>query len=222
MSSLKFKRMIQKNLMVENNYVAKKMLLREGTVEELNSKRQNIITYLEELKNQNGVLYKGTIQGYIDDMKSIDVNNVCTGTNLSSEMKTKLDEAKDGISRAKGLGVKDKNNVIPKIEQEIPFIENYCSTQPTDNKEKKQPDPTGDQYYKSQQEKNQTPQQGGLIRTTSSQSQNVQQPTKPTNIPDSERKPKFMDELDRLNTTQKYTKQDIIDYVKSKVQIRTT
>lgn len=31
-----------------------------------------------------------------------------------------------------------------------------------------------------------------------------------------------MDELDRLNVDQKYTKQDIIDYVKSRVKIKTT
>ena len=138
MSSVKFKRMIQKNLMMENRYVAKKMLLREGTIQELESKRQNIIKYLEDLKSQNSVIYKGTIQGYIDDMKSIDVNNICSGTNLSSDMKSKLDEAKDGLNKAKSFGIKDKNTVIPKIEQEIPFIENYCSTQPTKDIEKDQ------------------------------------------------------------------------------------
>jgi hypothetical protein len=211
MPSVKFKRMIQKNLMVENRYVAKKMLLREGTIQELESKRQNIINYLEDLKSQNSVIYKGTIQGYIDDMKSIDVNNICSGTNLSSDMKSKLDEAKDGLNKAKSFGIKDKNTVIPKIEQEIPFIENYCSTQPTKGVEKDQPDPTGDQYYKSQ-----VSQQGGLIRATSNQTDQS------SKISDSERKPRFMDELDRLNADQKYTKQDIIDYVKSRVKIKTT
>ena len=211
MPSVKFKRMIQKNLMVENRYVAKKMLLREGTIQELESKRQNIINYLEDLKSQNSVIYKGTIQGYIDDMKSIDVNNICSGTNLSSDMKSKLDEAKDGLNKAKSFGIKDKNTVIPKIEQEIPFIENYCSTQPTKDIEKDQPDPTGAQYYKSQ-----VSQQGGLIRATSNQTDQS------SKISDSERKPRFMDELDRLNADQKYTKQDIIDYVKSRVKIKTT
>jgi len=211
MSSVKFKRMIQKNLMMENRYVAKKMLLREGTIQELESKRQNIIKYLEDLKSQNSVIYKGTIQGYIDDMKSIDVNNICSGTNLSSDMKSKLDEAKDGLNKAKSFGIKDKNTVIPKIEQEIPFIENYCSTQTTKDIEKDQPAPTGDQYYKSQ-----VSQQGGLIRATSNQTDQS------SKISDSERKPRFMDELDRLNSDQKYTKQDIIDYVKSRVKIKTT
>jgi hypothetical protein len=211
MSSVKFKRMIQKNLMMENRYVAKKMLLREGTIQELESKRQNIIKYLEDLKSQNSVIYKGTIQGYIDDMKSIDVNNICSGTNLSSDMKSKLDEAKDGLNKAKSFGIKDKNTVIPKIEQEIPFIENYCSTQTKDATQKDQPDPTGDQYYKSQ-----VSQQGGLIRATSNQTDQS------SKISDSERKPRFMDELDRLNADQKYTKQDIIDYVKSRVKIKTT
>ncbi len=205
--------MIQKNLMVENRYVAKKMLLREGTIQELESKRQNIINYLEDLKSQNSVIYKGTIQGYIDDMKSIDVNNICSGTNLSSDMKSKLDEAKDGLNKAKSFGIKDKNTVIPKIEQEIPFIENYCSTQTKDVTQKDQPDPTGNQYYKSQKD-----QPGGLIRATSNQTQTDQS----SKISDSERKPRFMDELDRLNSDQKYTKQDIINYVKSRVKIKTT
>ena len=39
-------------------------------------------------------------------------------------------------------------------------------------------------------------------------------------IPDSERKPKFMDELERLNSDNRYTKQDIIDYVKSRITIK--
>ena len=77
--------------------------------------------------------------------------------------------------------------------------------------EKDQPAPTGDQYYKSQ-----VSQQGGLIRATSNQTDQS------SKISDSERKPRFMDELDRLNADQKYTKQDIIDYVKSRVKIKTT
>ena len=214
MSSVKFKRMIQKNIMVENRYLAKKLLLREGTTQELESKRQNIVNYLEDLKSQNSIVYKGTIQGYIDDMKSIDVNNVCVGKNLSSDMKSKLDEAKDGLNKAKSFGIKDKNTVIPKIEQEIPFIENYCSTQPTKDIEKDQPTPTGDQYNKSKQT-------SGVQRMTQSQPSDVQNNI-PSKIPDSERKPKFMDELERLNTDPKFLKQDIIDYVKSKVVIKTT
>ena len=82
-------------------------------------------------------------------MKSIKVDSVCNGTNLSSDVKTKLDDAKDGLRLAKSMA-KDKNNVIPKIEQEIPFIENFCSTKTVEKEKQEGPAPTGDQYYKSQ------------------------------------------------------------------------
>ena len=230
MSKGKLERIIKMNLMMENKYITKKMLLKEGDVKDLETKKQNIINYLEDLKSQNSIIYKGTIQGYIDDMKSIDVNNICSGTNLSSDMKSKLDEAKDGLNKAKSFGIKDKNTVIPKIEQEIPFIESYCSTKTVEREKQEGPAPTGDQYYKSQQEKNNTqpsPEQGqNIVRVTSNPTQNTtqsnQSTTQSSNIPDSERRPRFMDELDRLNTDQRFTKQDIIDYVKSKVKIKTT
>lgn len=211
MNKGKLETMIRKNLMMENRYIRKNLLLKEGSNQELETKRQNIISYLEDLKSQNP-LFKGKIQGYIDDMKSINVDSVCNGTNLSSEIKTKLTDAKDGLNMAKGLA-KDKNNVIPKIEQEIPFIESFCSTKTQDNKPNT-----------SQQTNQTTGQTSGLQRTPSSQQTTGQQPTQDNQsnkIPDSERRPKFMDELDRLNSDPKFTKQDIIDYVKSKVVIKT-
>jgi hypothetical protein len=124
-----------------------------------------------------------------------------------------LDDAKDGLRLAKSMA-KDKNNVIPKIEQEIPFIESYCSTKTVEREKQEGPAPTGDQYYKSQQA-------SGVQRMTQSQPSNVQSNT-PSKISDSERRPRFMDELDRLNTDPKFSKQDIIDYVKSKVVVKTT
>ena len=168
MSKGKLERIIKRNLMMENKYITKKMLLKEGDV-------------------------------------------------------------KDGLRLAKSMA-KDKNNVIPKIEQEIPFIESYCSTKTVEREKQEGPAPTGDQYYKSQQEKNNTqpsPEQGqNIVRVTSNPTQNTTQSNQSTkqssNIPDSERRPRFMDELDRLNTDQRFTKQDIIDYVKSKVKIKTT
>jgi hypothetical protein len=212
MSKGKLERIIQRNLMMENKYITKKMLLKEGDVKELETKKQTILSYLEDLKSQNP-LFKGKIQGYIDDMNSIDPNNVCSGNNLSSDAKTKLDDAKDGLRLAKSMA-KDKNNVIPKIEQEIPFIESYCSTKTVEKEKQEDPAPTGDQYYKSQQA-------SGVQRMTQSQPSNVQNNI-PSKIPDSERRPRFMDELERLNTDPKFSKQDIIDYVKSKVVIKTT
>lgn len=228
MSKGKLERIIKRNLMMENKYITKKMLLKEGDVKDLETKKQTILSYLEDLKSQNPS-FKDKIQGYIDDMNSIDPNNVCSGNNLSSNVKTKLDDAKSGLKLAK-FAAKDKNKVIPKIEQEIPFIESYCSTKTVEREKQEGPAPTGDQYYKSQQEKNNTqpsPEQGqNIVRVTSNPTQNTtqsnQSTTQSSNIPDSERRPRFMDELDRLNTDQRFTKQDIIDYVKSKVKIKTT
>ena len=212
MNKGKLETMIRKNLMMENRHIRKNLLLKEGSNQELETKRQNIISYLEDLKSQNSG-FGNKIQGYIDDMKSINVDSVCNGTNLSSEIKTKLDDAKSGLGLAK-IAAKDKNKVIPKIEQEIPFIESFCSTKTQDNKPN------------TSQQTNQTiGQTYGLQRTPSSQQSTGQQSTQDNQsnkIPDSERRPRFMDELDRLNSDQKFTKQDIIDYVKSKVIIKTT
>lgn len=213
MNKGKLETMIRKNLMMENRHIRKNLLLKEGSNQELETKRQNIISYLEDLKSQNS-LFKGKIQGYIDDMKSIKVDSVCNGTNLSSDVKTKLDDAKDGLRLAKSMA-KDKNNVIPKIEQEIPFIEGFCSTKTVEKEKQDVPAPTGDQYYKSQMGKLQR-----MTADTPSQPINNTQNNVPSKIPDSERKPKFMDELERLNSDNRYTKQDIIDYVKSRVTIK--
>ena len=220
MSKGKLERIIQRNLMMENKYITKKMLLKEGDIKELETKKQTILSYLEDLKSQNP-LFKGKIQGYIDDMNSIDPNNVCSGNNLSSDVKTKLGDAKDGLSLAKSMA-KDKNKVIPKIEQEIPFIESYCSTKTQDNKPNTSQQ-TNQTTQGNQQTNQTTGQTSGLQRTPSSQQTTGQttQGNQSNKIPDSERRPRFMDELDRLNSDQKFTKQDIIDYVKSKVVIKT-
>ena len=221
MNKGKLETMIRKNLMMENRHIRKNLLLKEGSNQELETKRQNIISYLEDLKSQNSGFDK-KIQGYIDDMKSINVDSVCNGTNLSSEIKKKLDDAKSGLGLAK-IGAKDKNKVIPKIEQEIPFIESFCSTKTQDNKPNTSQQ-TNQTTQGNQQTNQTTGQTSGLQRTPSSQQTTGQQSTQgnqSNKIPDSERRPKFMDELDRLNSDQKFTKQDIIDYVKSKVVIKT-
>ena len=44
MSKGKLERIIQRNLMMENKYITKKMLLKEGDIKELETKKQTILS----------------------------------------------------------------------------------------------------------------------------------------------------------------------------------
>lgn len=242
MSKGKLEKMIQRNLMMENRYLIKKNILLEYDEKVVEAKKNEIISTLESLKSaQKGVLAgikKSEIDKQIKEVQSINTKNVCNGKNLNQEISSALTKAENTLNQYDSQLDDCPEGCKSKLRTNITFIKEFCSkeesqskpTQDQYNKEKENPAPTGDQYYKSQQEKNNTqpsPEQGqNIVRVTSNPTQNTTQPnqstTQSSNIPDSERRPRFMDELDRLNTDQKYTKQDIIDYVKSKVKIRTT
>lgn len=236
MSRIKLERMIQKNLMMENRYLSKKNILLEYDEKVVESKKNEIVSTLQSLKAaQKGMLAavkKSEIDKQIAEVQSISTKNVCNGKNLNQEISSKLTDAENTLKQYDSQLDDCPEGCKNKLKENITFIKEFCTkeesqskpTQDQYNKEKENPAPSGDQYYKSQQDNNKTQPQGNLIRATSNQTQNTQQPeqNKSSNIPDSERKPRFMDELDRLNTDQRFTKQDIIDYVKSRVKVKTT
>jgi hypothetical protein len=224
MSKGKLQKMIQKNLMIENRYLIKKNILLEYDEKVVDAKKNEIISTLESLKSaQKGMLAgikKSEIDKQIKEVQSINTKNVCNGTNLNQEISSALTKAENTLNQYDSQLDDCPEGCKSKLRTNITFIKEFCSkeeTQPkntTQTPDKEDPAPTGDQYYKSQQT-------SGVQRMTQSQPSNVQNNT-PSKIPDSERRPRFMDELERLNTDPKFSKQDIIDYVKSKVVIKTT
>lgn len=224
MSKGKLERIIQKNLLMENRYLSKKSLLFEYDEKVVESKKSEIVTLLQSLKSaQKGMLAgikKSEIDKQIIEVQSISTKNVCNGNILNQEITSKLTKAENTLNQYDSQLDDCPEGCKSKLRGNITFIKEFCSkettqTNTTQNQNKKEPAPSGDQYYKSQT--------SGLQRTPSSQQTTGQttQGNQSNKIPDSERKPRFMDELDRLNSDERFTKQDIINYVKSKVVVKT-
>lgn len=251
MSKGKLERIVQKNLLMENRYLSKKNMLLEYDEKVVESKKNEIVSTLQSLKSaQKGMLAgikKSEIDKQISEVQSISTKNVCNGTVLNQEIASKLIKAENTLNEYDSQLDDCPEGCKSKLRANITFIKEFCTKEGTQNQtkpnvnqdtknlentktkdNKEEPIPSGDQYAKSLINNPQSsntdnvlqPQQN-ILRVTSNPSQNTNQPNQPTNIPDSERKPRFMDELDRLNTDQRFTKQDIIDYVKSRVKVRT-
>jgi len=222
MSKGKLERIIQKNLLMENRYLSKKSLLLEYDEKVVESKKNEIVSTLQSLKSaQKGMLAgikKNEIDKQISEVQSISTKNVCNGTTLNQEIASKLTKAENTLNQYDSQLDDCPEGCKSKLRTNITFIKEFCTkestqTQSTENQTKQ----SGDQYYKSQTDNVQR-----MTNTNTTQSTTQNQNSITNKIPDSERKPKFMDELERLNTDPKFTKQDIIDYVKSKVIIKTT
>ena len=225
MSKGKLERIVQKNLLMENRYLSKKSLLLEYDEKVVESKKNEIVSTLQSLKSaQKGMLAgikKSEIDKQISEVQSISTKNVCNGTVLNQEITSKLTKAENTLNQYDSQLDDCPEGCKSKLRSDIKFIKEFClkegSQTQNQNKQNQESKPSGDQNYKSQTD--------NIQRMTNN---NTNQPTKSTQnnisnkIPDSERKPRFMDELDRLNTDPKFSKQDIIDYVKSKVVIKTT
>lgn len=222
MSKGKLERIAQRNLMMENRYLSKKSLLLEYDEKVVESKKSEIVTLLQSLKSaQKGMLAgikKSEIDKQISDVQSISTKNVCNGTTLNQEITSKLTDAENTLNQYDSQLDDCPEGCKSKLRANITFIKEFCTKegaqpQNTQNQTK----PSGDQYYKSQTNNLQR-----TVTNNTTQPNTQNQNNTSNKIPDSERKPRFMDELERLNTDPKFTKQDIIDYVKSKVVIKTT
>ena len=221
MSKGKLERIAQRNLMMENRYLSKKSLLLEYDEKVVESKKSEIVTLLQSLKSaQKGMLAgikKSEIDKQISDVQSISTKNVCNGTTLNQEITSKLTDAENTLNQYDSQLDDCPEGCKSKLRANITFIKEFCTKegaqpQNTQNQTK----PSGDQYYK-----NQTNNLQRTVTNNTTQPNTQNQNNTSNKIPDSERKPRFMDELERLNTDPKFTKQDIIDYVKSKVVIKT-
>lgn len=222
MSKGKLERIIQKNLLMENRYLSKKSLLLEYDEKVVESKKNEIVKTLQSLKSaQKGVfssIKKSQIDKQISEVQSISTKNVCNGTTLNQEITSKLTEAENTLNQYDSQLDDCPEGCKSKLRTNITFIKEFCTKEGTQlQSTQNQTKPSGDQYYKSQTNNVQRMTNNNTTQATT-QNQNL----KTNKIPDSERKPRFMDELERLNTDPKFTKQDIIDYVKSKVIIKTT
>jgi len=226
MSKGKLQKMIQKNLMIENRYLIKKNILLEYDEKVVDAKKNEIISTLESLKSaQKGMLAgikKSEIDKQIKEVQSINTKNVCNGKNLNQEISSALTKAENTLNQYDSQLDDCPEGCKSKLRTNITFIKEFCTKEETQLKNTTQVPDKKDQTQ--QPNTNQTQQTSGLQRTQSSQQTTTQttQGNQSSKIPDSERRPRFMDELERLNTDPKFSKQDIIDYVKSKVVIKTT
>lgn len=226
MSRIKLERMIQKNLMMENRFLSKKNILLEYDEKVVESKKNEIVATLQSLKSaQKGMLAgikKSEIDKQISEVQSISTKNVCNGNILNQEITSKLTKAENTLNQYDSQLDDCPEGCKSKLRTNITFIKEFCSKEPsqtntTQDQNKKEPAPSGDQYYKSQTNNLQR-----TVTNNTTQPNTQNQNNTSNKIPDSERRPRFMDELDRLNSDERFTKQDIIDYVKSKVVVKTT
>jgi len=210
MKGNKYNRMLKANALLENRFLINRRILNEYDVKELENKKQQIVSKLQNLKSkQSGVfagMIKGKIDQYINDLNSVNVNDACQGTNLKSDLQTKLNDAKDGLKQKSMLN--DPDNLIPTLETDISFIENFCKTQT------KEPTQVSQQPEKKLD--------GVPEKTLDSTPQKTLDNTpQKTNNLDGFKNMKFMDALDMLNSGENFSKDDIVNYVKSKVTVRT-
>lgn len=200
MNGNRYKSIRQANILFENRFLINKGILKEYDQKTLEDKRTEIVNKLKSLKEvQKGMfasVKKSKINDYITDLQNVNLSNVCEGVKLKNDLQTKLNDAKQGLEQYKDQ-IDDPNGLLPGLKADISLIENFCKSEKSDNKSKS----------------NTTTQS-----TTTSQSQ---QNNTTSNL-DSLKGMKFMDALNTLNSGENFTKNDIINYVKSKVTIKTT
>lgn len=206
MKSNRYNFMLKANALLENRFLLDTKVLKEYDVNELENKRNQIISKLQNLRDKQKGLFSGVIKSkinvYISDLTSINIKEACQGDKLKSDLQTKLNSAKDGLKQKSMLD--DPDNIIPTLETDIIFIENFCKSNVSR--------PTQSNTVVQQ-------------NTQRMRDENPQQITQPTNIGgnvNSLSGMRFMDALDTLSRGENYTKDDIINYVKSKVTVKTS
>jgi len=124
MKGNKYNSMLKANILLERNFIYGRNIIKESNGE-MDSKKQTMISNLETLKKDNAT-FSTKFDKHINALKSADVTNACEGNKLKADLQSKLSDAKSDLSM-KAL-LKDPNKVIPKLEEDIKFIESYCST----------------------------------------------------------------------------------------------
>jgi hypothetical protein len=203
MKGNKYKSFLKANVLFESRFFNEKNLLKEYDQKLLDNKRNEIVSKLGKLKDvQKGMfagIKKNKIEQYINDLRAVNLSNVCEGTNLKSDLQSKLNDAKQGLQQYRNQ-IDDPENLLPSLTSDILVIENFCKSESqSTTTQSNTPTQSLQRMYDASQTKNNTP----------------------INL-DSLKNMRFMDALNTLGSGENYTKDDIINYVKSKVTVKTT
>lgn len=190
MKGNKYNSMLKANILLERNFIYGRNIIKESSGE-MDSKKQTMISNLETLKKDNPT-FSTKFDKHINALKSADVTNACEGNKLKADLQSKLSDAKSDLSM-KAL-LKDPNKVIPKLEEDIKFIESYCSTK-------------GSSTTSSSTSGGSLPPPVGKTDQTSSSGTTSSQDLEAL------KKMDFKSALELMRTDKKYSKDDIIKFV---------
>jgi hypothetical protein len=226
MNGNRYKSIRQANILFENRFLINKGILKEYDQKTLEDKRTEIVNKLKSLKEvQKGMfasVKKSKINDYITDLQNVNLSNVCEGVKLRNDLQTKLNDAKQGLEQYKDQ-IDDPNGLLPGLKADISLIENFCKSEKSDNKSKSNTTTQSTTTSQSQQRmRDENPQQNNTTNQSQSTTTSQSQQNNTTSNLDSLKGMKFMDALNTLNSGENFTKNDIINYVKSKVTIKTT
>lgn len=115
----------KKNFFIDDTLLSKLIIREQYDTKKLDDLKAEILSGLNNLKTNNP-LFSGKIDGHIKTLEGIKTNLICNGNKLSSDIQTKLNDAKEDLKLKQLL--KDPENKIDGMVSKISFIENFCST----------------------------------------------------------------------------------------------
>jgi len=130
---MKKNKMYLANLLSEQRHLSSKLTLREQDEKIVESKKNEIISTLEQLKlAQTGMLAsmkKGEIDKQIKEVQSINTKKVCNGKELDVEISKKLSDAENKLKEYDNQLEDCKEGCKSKLKAHITFIREFCGKQ---------------------------------------------------------------------------------------------
>ena len=130
---MKKNKMYLANLLSEQRHLSSKLILREQDEKIVESKKNEIISTLEQLKlAQTGMLAsmkKGEIDKQIKEVQSINTKKVCNGKELDVEISKKLSDAENKLKEYDNQLEDCKEGCKSKLKTHITFIREFCGKQ---------------------------------------------------------------------------------------------
>ena len=115
----------KKNFFIDDKLLSKLIIREQYDTKELDKIKAEILSGLNNLKTNNP-MFSSKIDGYMKSLEGIKTNLICSGTKLTPEVQTILNDAKESL-KLKSI-LKDPENKIDGMVSKISFIENFCST----------------------------------------------------------------------------------------------
>ena len=115
----------KKNFFIDDKLLSNLIIREQYDTKELDKIKAEILSGLNNLKTNNP-MFSSKIDGYMKSLEGIKTNLICSGTKLTPEVQTILNDAKESL-KLKSI-LKDPENKIDGMVSKISFIENFCST----------------------------------------------------------------------------------------------